>query len=69
MQLKIHMLTIEDLVPADHLLRKIDAALDFSFFYEETSGLYQRPPAHRPGGTGKIPTGWLFVRHPIGASD
>lgn len=42
MQLKIHMLTIEDLVPADHLLRKIDAALDFSFVYEETSGLYQR---------------------------
>ena len=31
MQLKIHMLTIEDLVPADHLLLKIDAALDFSF--------------------------------------
>ena len=31
MQLKIHMLTIEDLVPADHLLQKIDAALDFSF--------------------------------------
>ena len=31
MQLKIHMLTREDLVPADHLLRKIDAALDFSF--------------------------------------
>lgn len=31
MQLKIHMLTIEDLVPADRLLRKIDAALDFSF--------------------------------------
>mgnify|MGYP001662297926 FL=1 len=31
MQLKIPMLTIEDLVPADHLLRKIDAALDFSF--------------------------------------
>lgn len=31
MQLKIHMLTIEDLVPADHFLRKIDAALDFSF--------------------------------------
>lgn len=42
MQLKIHMLTIEDLVPADHLLRKIDAALDFSFVYEETSSLYQR---------------------------
>ncbi len=48
MQLKIHVITIEDLVPAGHLLRKLDAALDFSFVYEETAGLYHqrygRPP-------------------------
>ena len=35
MQLKYHMVTIEDLVPKEHLLRKVDAALDLSFVYEE----------------------------------
>ncbi len=28
MQLKYHMVTIEDLVPAEHFLRKLEAALD-----------------------------------------
>ena len=40
MQLKYHMVTIEDLVPEEHLLRKVDAALDLSFVYEETAPLY-----------------------------
>ena len=48
MQLKYHMVTIEDLVPEEHLLRKVDAALDLSFVYEETAHLYNqkygRPP-------------------------
>lgn len=48
LQLKLHMVTIEDLVPEDHFLRKLDAALDLSFVYEETEGLYSkkygRPP-------------------------
>lgn len=49
MQLKYHIVTIEDLVPAEHFLRKLEAALDLSFVYEETahiySGRYGRPPA------------------------
>ena len=48
LQLKLHMVTIEDLVPEDHFLRKLDAALDLSFVYGETEGLYSkkygRPP-------------------------
>lgn len=48
MQLKLHMVTIEDLVPGGHFLRKLEAALDLSFVYEETSALYShrygRPP-------------------------
>ena len=48
MQLQLHTITIEDLVPADHFLRKLDAALDLSFIYEMTaslySGKYGRPP-------------------------
>ena len=48
MQLKLHMVTIEDLMPQDHFLRKLEAALDLSFVYEETQKLYShrygRPP-------------------------
>ena len=48
MQLKVHRITIEDLVPRDHFLRKLEAALDLSFVYEETKTLYSlrygRPP-------------------------
>ena len=48
MQLKLHMITIEDLVPQDHFLRKLEAELDFSFVYEITAPLYSakygRPP-------------------------
>jgi len=47
-QLKLHTVTIEDLVPQDHFLRKLDAVLDLSFVQEETAQLYNgkygRPP-------------------------
>ena len=42
MQLKYHMVTIEDLVPAGHFLRKLEAVVDLSFVYEETAHLYSR---------------------------
>ncbi len=42
MQLKYHMVTIEDLVPKEHFLRKLEAALDLSCGYEETAHLYRR---------------------------
>ena len=45
MQLKLHMVTIEDLVPQDHFLRKLETALNLSFVYEETQKLY----SHRFG--------------------
>ena len=47
MQLKLHMITIEDLVPQDHFLRKLEAALNLSFVYTVTTPLYKkkgRPP-------------------------
>ena len=48
MQLKLHMVTIEDLVPQDHFLRKLESGLDLSFVGEETRKLYShrygRPP-------------------------
>lgn len=42
MQLKYHIVTIEDLVPEGHFLRKLEAMLDLSFVYEETACLYSR---------------------------
>lgn len=53
MQLAMHMVTIEDLMPREHFLRKLEAALDLSFVYEETAPLYSKNMAARPS------TRWL----------
>lgn len=39
-QTALEMVTLEDLVPKDHLLRKIEAVIDFSFIHGRVSGLY-----------------------------
>lgn len=47
-QTSLEMVTLEELVPADHLLRKIDKVIDFSFIHDLTAPLYcadnGRPP-------------------------
>lgn len=47
-QTALEMVTLEQLVPSDHLLRKIDAVMDFSFIHERVADLYcadnGRPP-------------------------
>lgn len=47
-QTALEIVTIDSLVPRDHLLRKIDAVIDFSFIHDRVSGLYcadnGRPP-------------------------
>ena len=47
-QTAIEMVTLDELVPPDHLLRKIDAVVDFSFIHDLTAPLYcadnGRPP-------------------------
>lgn len=48
MQLKYHMVTIEDLVPKNHFLRKLEAVLDLTFVYEETAQLYSRKYGRPP---------------------
>ena len=42
MQLRLHMVTIEDLMPQGHFLRRLETALDLTFVYEETVHLYSR---------------------------
>lgn len=39
-QTALEMVTLEELVPADHLLRKIEAVIDFSFIHDRVAGLY-----------------------------
>jgi len=39
-QLAIEMVTLDQLVPRDHLLRRIEAVIDFSFIHELVAGLY-----------------------------
>ena len=48
MQLAMRMVTIEDLMPQGHFLRKLEAALDLSFVYEETARLYSRKLGRPP---------------------
>ncbi len=39
---QLEMLTIDQLVPEDHLVRKLEAAIDFSFIYSMVEGLYSK---------------------------
>src|SRR3569832_1025563 len=39
-QTQLEMVTLEGLVPRDHLVRKIDAVIDFSFIHERVAGVY-----------------------------
>ncbi|WP_032449954.1 IS5/IS1182 family transposase, partial [Brucella sp. 83/13] len=39
-QTALEMVTLEQLVPKDHLLRRIDAVIDFTFIHDRVSGLY-----------------------------
>jgi len=47
-QIELEFVSIEELVPEDHLLRKIDKTIDFSFIYDKVEHLYcpdnGRPP-------------------------
>ncbi|WP_333609691.1 IS1182 family transposase [Arsukibacterium sp.] len=47
-QFQLEMVTLEELVPKDHLVRKVDAAIDFEFIRDEVEHLYckdnGRPP-------------------------
>lgn len=46
---RIHFLCLEDIVPKNHLLRKIEKAIDWSFIYEEVEGLYGEERWGKPG--------------------
>lgn len=65
MQLKLHWITIEDLVPEDHFLRKLEALVDFSFIYDEVRELYC-PDNGRPGIDPVVLVKYLLVGYLYG---
>ena len=38
---QLEVICLEDLVPANHLVRKLDEAIDFSFIYDLVEDLYK----------------------------
>lgn len=48
-QKQIKFVSIEDLVPQDHLLRTIEQSIDFSFIYDEVRGMYSEIEWGKPG--------------------
>lgn len=47
-QTALEKVTLDSLVPKDHLLRKIDAVIDFSFIRDRVAGLYCATHGHKP---------------------
>ena len=64
-QTALEMVTLEELVPADHLLRKIDLAIDFSFIHDLTAPLYWADNGHPPLDP-TLMFKALFIRYPFG---
>lgn len=64
-QIKLHCITIEDLVPGDHFLRKLEAAVDFRFIYDEVRNLYC-PDNGRPGIDSVVLVKYLLVGYLYG---
>lgn len=48
-QQETKIVCLEDLVPEDHLLRKIDQAINFDFIYDEVKGMYAEQEWGKPG--------------------
>src|SRR5574338_1048611 len=64
-QTALEMVTLDGLVPKDHLLRKIEAAIDFSFIHERVAGLYS-PDNGRPALDPTVMFKALFIGYLFG---
>jgi transposase len=62
---QIQCLTIEDLVPINHLVRDIDRAIDFNFIYEEVKDLYSEDKG-RPSIDPVVLFKMIFVQYMFG---
>ena len=64
-QTELEMVTLEGLVPKDHLLRKIERVIDFSFIHDRVAGLYC-PDNGRPALDPVVMFKALFVGYLFG---
>lgn len=64
-QAKIELVSIGELVPPDHLLRKIAKAIDFNFIYKKVEGLYC-PDNGRPAIDPVVLFKMLFIGYLFG---
>lgn len=64
-QTALEMVTLDGLVPRDHLLRKIEAVIDFSFIHERVAGLYS-PDNGRPALDPTVMFKALFIGYLFG---
>ncbi len=55
------VVTVEELVPEDHLLRKVEQAVDFSFIHDMCKDLYC-PDNGRPAIEPELLFRMLFIR-------
>lgn len=61
---QLEMITIDQLVPQDHLVRKLDAAIDFSFIYPIVEDLYS--PYGRPSIDPVVLIKMTFIQYVFG---
>uniref|UniRef100_UPI001CF94336 IS1182 family transposase n=1 Tax=Metabacillus niabensis TaxID=324854 RepID=UPI001CF94336 len=61
---QIEMIALDQLVPADHLVRKIEAAIDFSFIYDLVEDMYS--PVGRPSIDPVILIKLTFIQYTFG---
>ena len=67
----MELIILEQLVPQDHLLRKIDRSIDFSFIRRLCAPLYSANlgrPAIEPEVLFRMLFGGVSLRHPFGAA-
>ena len=58
------MITLDQLVPANHLVRKMEAAIDFSFLYDLAKDMYSE--VGRPSIDPVILFKLTFIQYTIG---
>lgn len=63
---QIELVSLEDLVPSDHLVRKLDAAIDFSFIYDVVKDLYK--PYGRESIDPVVLVKIIFIQYVFGIS-
>ncbi|MDQ0884538.1 transposase [Peribacillus sp. V2I11] len=61
---QLEMITLDQLVPANHLVRKIEAAIDFSFIYDLVKDMYSE--VGRPSIDPVILVKLTFIQYTFG---